>query len=453
MTLQEKLVTRSPSSFGLEGLPKIAYGRGSYLYDVNGKRYLDGSGGPAVYAIGHANPEVNEAVKAQLDKIAHGYRYLFTSDAAEELVNIIYEVTGFRKVVFVSSGSEAVESCLKIALQYWAAKGKMSKRRFIARERSWHGNTLGALSVSGFRARRAPFEGSLLDVSRVSAANDYRRPPGVSSDALAGYLANELEQEILRVGAENIAAFIFEPVVGAAGGVVPAPRGYAKAVTEVCRKHDILVISDEVMCGSGRVGTWRALEHDGVMPDLMSIAKGLAAGYVPLGAALYSDEINDTIVAAHGGAQTGHTFTGHTAACAAGVAVQKLMKRENLIERVRVRGASFQEELRKALAHIPEVGDVRGRGYFIGIELVEDPESKRPFPPQLKLHAEIANTAFANGLICYPCTGNVDGVAGDTVIIAPPYNASDAELAEIIEILTPSIEQAVSRARSQARAT
>ncbi|WP_205042091.1 aspartate aminotransferase family protein [Rhodoligotrophos defluvii] len=445
-------MTRSPSSFGVEGLPKIAYGRGSYLYDVDGKRYLDGSGGPAVYAIGHANAEVNEAIKAQLDKIAHGYRYLFTSDAAEELAHIVHELTGFRNMVFVSSGSEAVESCLKIALQYWAAKGKMSKRRFIARERSWHGNTLGALSVSGFRARRAAFEGSLIDVSRVSAANDYRRPAGVSSDELAGYLARELEDEILRVGADKIAAFIFEPVVGAAGGVVPAPRGYAQAVAAVCRKHDILVISDEVMCGSGRVGTWRALEHDGVMPDLMSVAKGLAAGYVPLGASLYSDHIHETIVSAHGGAQTGHTFTGHTAACAAGVAVQKLIKRENLVERVRVRGATFQDELRRALAHIPEVGDVRGRGYFIGVELVEDPESKRPFPPQLKVHADIGNTAFANGLICYPCTGNVDGVAGDTVIISPPYNASDAELAEIIDMFTRSVEQAIGRARQAARA-
>lgn len=447
MNVQEKVAPKGPSSFGLDGLPKIAYGKGSYLYDVTGKRYLDGSGGPAVYAIGHANAEVNDAIKAQLDKIAHAYRYLFTSDAADELVEIIGDLSGFKNVVFVTSGSEAVESCLKIALQYWACKGQMSKRRFISRDRSWHGNTIGGLSVSGFLTRRAPFEGSLLEVSHVSPANAYRPPAGLNSGDLVGYLTAEIEAEILRVGPDNIAAFIFEPVVGAAGGVVPAPEGYAKAVIELCHRHNILVIADEVMCGAGRCGTWRALEHDGVKPDLMTVAKGLGAGYVPLGAALYSDEIHRTIIEAHGGTQTGHTFTGHTAACASAVAVQKIIMRENLVERVRTRGATFQEEIRNALAHIPEVGDVRGRGYFIGIELVKNPETKEPFKPELRVHAEIGNTAFANGLICYPCAGNVGGTAGDTVIIAPPYNASDDELAEIIDTLTKSIETVVEKAR------
>ncbi|MGF7161662.1 adenosylmethionine-8-amino-7-oxononanoate aminotransferase [Rhodoligotrophos appendicifer] len=447
MSKREELVTRSASSYGIEDLPRIAYARGSYLYDVNGKRYLDGSGGPAVYCIGHSNEEVNEAIKSQLDKVAHAYRYLFTSDASDELVEIVRDLTGFANMVFVSSGSEAVESCLKIALQYWAAKDQMSKRRFIARRRSWHGNTLGALSVSGFRARRAAFEGSLLDVNFVSPANDYRRPEGVSSEALAAYLAQELEDEILKLGAENVAAFIFEPVVGAAGGVVPAPKGYAKAVQEVCRKHDVLMISDEVMCGAGRVGTWRALEHDGVMPDIMSVAKGLAAGYIPLGASLYTQTIRDVLVSAHGGPQTGHTFTGHTAACAAGVAVQRLIKRDGLIDHVRSRGATFQDQLRSALSHIPEVGDVRGRGYFIGIELVADPATKTPFPAELKIHADIGNTAFDKGLIVYPCTGNVDGFAGDTVIVSPAYNATEGELEEIITTLTASIEAAVGRAR------
>ena len=315
--------TGTGSSYGVDHLPKIASARGSYLYDVDGRRYLDGSGGPAVYCLGHAHPEVNAAVKAQLDQIAHAYRYLFSSDAADELTEIITRASGghFPHIVFVSSGSEAVESCLKIALQYHAATGAMSRRRFISRRRSWHGNTLGALSVSDFQSRRAAFEGSLLDVSFVSAANAYRPPDGVAPEDLVTFLAKELEDEILRVGPETVAAFIFEPVVGAAGGVVPAPAGYAQAIALVCRHHGVLIIGDEVMCGSGRVGTFRALEHDGVVPDIMSIAKGLAAGYVPLGAALYSDRIHQALMAAHGGAQTGHTFTGHTAACAAGVAV------------------------------------------------------------------------------------------------------------------------------------
>lgn len=443
----------SISSFGVEDLPRMAYGRGSYVFDRTGKRYLDGSGGPAVYSVGHANEEVNAAIKAQLDEIAHAYRYVFTSDASDALQEIVLRQTGggFHKIIFVSSGSEAVESCLKIALQYWSAVGRQGKRRFISRKRSWHGNTLGALSVSHFKSRRDAFEGSLLDVSFVSAANDYRRPEGVTSEGLAAHLAAEFEAEILRQGADSVAAFIFEPVVGAAGGVVPAPAGYAQAIAEVCRRHDVLLIADEVMCGSGRVGSWRALAHDGVQPDIMSIAKGLAGGYVPLGAALYTRRIGDALTSAHGGAQTGHTFTGHTAACAAGVAVQTLIAREGLIDRVRCRGAKLQEEIRSALAHIPEVGDVRGRGYFIGVEFVRDPLTKEPFAPDAQLHARIGAAAFARGLIIYPCSGNVDGVSGDTLIVAPPYNASDDELAELTDLLTSSVEEAVASVRATGR--
>ena len=449
--MSKSRITSTGSSYGVDRLPKIAYARGSYLFDVDGKRYLDGSGGPAVYCLGHAHPEVNEALAEQNAKIAHAYRYLFSSDACDELTDIITDRTGgnFSKIVFVSSGSEAVESCLKIALQYHAARGEMSRRRFISRRRSWHGNTLGALSVSDFKVRRDSFEGSLLDVSFVSSANAYRPPEGVSADQLVPHLAAELEAEILRVGPENVAAFIFEPVVGAAGGVVPAPAGYAKAIEAVCRRHGVLIIGDEVMCGSGRVGTWRALEHDGLVPDIMSIAKGLGGGYVPLGAALFSDHVHETLVGAHGGAQTGHTFTGHTAACAAAVAVQKIVKRDNLLEHVLARGARLQQELRAALADVAEVGDIRGRGYFIGMEIVANPGTKVPFAANLKVHADIGRRAFDAGLICYPCTGNVGGVAGDTVIIAPPYNASEEELGEIVSTLTRSVKDAVAFARAQ----
>ncbi|ATN35483.1 hypothetical protein ACO34A_16900 [Rhizobium sp. ACO-34A] len=441
--------TSTGSSYGVQALPKIAYGRGSYLYDANGKRYLDGSGGPAVYCLGHAHPEVTEAVKEQLDRVAHGYRYLFTSDAMEELTEIIrYNTDGhFGNIVFVTSGSEAVESCLKIALQYHTARGEKSRRRFISRRRSWHGNTLGALSVSDFKIRREAFEGSLLDVSFVSSANAYRLPEGADAEGLVTYLANELEEEILKVGAEKVAAFIFEPVVGAAGGVVPAPEGYAKAVAAVCRRHGVLLISDEVMCGSGRTGTWRALAEDGVVPDIMSIAKGLAAGYQPLGAALYSGNVHEVLMAAHGGAMTGHTFTGHTSACAAGVAVQKIVTRDGLLDRVRTRGPILQQELRAALADVGEVGDIRGRGFFIGLEMVADPVSKEPFPSYASLHAAIGRRAFEAGLICYPCAGNVGGVAGDTVILAPPYNASEEELGEVVSILSRAIRDSVAEAR------
>jgi adenosylmethionine-8-amino-7-oxononanoate aminotransferase len=435
-----------------DGLPRVAYARGSYLYDVDGKRYLDGSGGPAVYCLGHAHPEVNEALRIQNEKVAHAYRYHFTSDASDQLQAIITDRTGghFRQMVFVTSGSEAVESCLKIALQFHAARGDMARRRFISRRRSWHGNTLGALSVSDFKTRRDAYEGSLLDVSFVSPANVYRPPEGVTPDQLATHLAAELEAEILRAGPGTVAAFIFEPVVGAAGGVVPAPEGYAKAVQAICRRHGVLMIGDEVMCGSGRTGTWRALEQDGVVPDIMSVAKGLAGGYVPLGAALYSDAIHEALVAAHGGVQTGHTFTGHTTACAAGVAVQTIIKRDGLLGHVLSRGARLRDELRAALSDVDEVGDIRGRGYFVGIEIVADPETRQPFDPDLMVHAVIGRRALDKGLICYPCTGNVGGTSGDTVILAPPYNASEEELGELVTTLADAVRQAVAFARGHA---
>ncbi len=293
--------------FGIENLPRIVRGEGSYLFDDKGRRYLDGSGGPAAFCIGHANREVNAAITAQLEKVACGYRYLFTSDALEQLTQLLLSLSGpdFGHVVYTGSGSESIESALKVALQYYDARELPAKRHFIARQRSYHGNTLGALSISGYTERRAPFEGSLLDVSFVSAANAYRPPAGVSEDELTGYLADELEAKIQAVGPDRVAAFIFEPVVGAAGGVVPAPPGYAQAVRQVCSRYDVLLIADEVMSGVGRCGTWRALEHDGISPDIMSIAKGLAGGYIPLGATVFKHEVGDTILQAQGGIMTG----------------------------------------------------------------------------------------------------------------------------------------------------
>ncbi len=432
------------SGFGIAELPKIVRGRGSYLYDAAGKRYIDGSGGPAVFSVGHAHPEVNAAIMHQLNEIAYGYRYLFTSSALEELnATVLAACGGYKDVVYSSSGSEAVESALKIALQHFFARGLPRKRHFIARERSWHGNTLGALSVSGFIDRRRSFEGSLLDVSFVSPANSYRPPPGVSAEALNAHLAAELERTILARGPETVAAFIFEPIVGAAGGVVPAPTGYAAAIQNVCRKYDVLMIADEVMCGSGRSGTWRTLEHDGVVADIMTVAKGLAGGYIPLGATLCTAAVSAPIMSEHGAFQTGQTFTGHTAACAAGLAVQKIVERDGLLARVRGTGPVFQAAIREALSGFAEVGDVRGRGFFIGIELVRDRATKLPFPRERALSFDVGRRAFADGLICYPCSGNVDGASGDTIIIAPPYNASDAELEEILSKLRAAVAAAL----------
>ena len=431
----------------MEGMPRIVRGEGSYLYDATGKRYLDGSGGPAAFCLGHGNREVNAAITAQLAQVACGYRYLFTSEPLEQLTSLLLEKCGplFGQIVFASSGSEAVEGAMKVALQYWDARGRPDKHRFIARERSYHGSTLGALSLSGFAERRKPFVASLLDVSFVSAANSYRPLPGVAAAQLVSALAEELDARIRSLGAENVAAFVFEPVVGAAGGVVPAPAGYAQAVRELCDRHDVLLIADEVMSGSGRCGTWCALEHDRVTPDIIAVAKGLAGGYIPLAATIFRREIGEAIVEAHGAVLTGHTYSGHTAACAAGLAVQRIVERDALLTRVRSRGQMLLAELRGSLGGFAEVGDVRGRGYFIGVELVRDRATKAPFPQERGLSQEIGRHAFQDGLICFPCAGNAGGGLGDTVIIAPPYNANDVELSELVEKLTRAVARSVSQ--------
>jgi adenosylmethionine-8-amino-7-oxononanoate aminotransferase len=263
----------------------------------------------------------------------------------------------------------------------------------------------------------------------------------VTPENVAEYCANELEQEILRLGADKVAAFIFEPVVGAAGGCVPAPPGYAKRVREICDRHGVLLIADEVMCGAGRTGTWRALQHDGVEPDIMSVAKGLAGGYVPLSAAIYHERLREPMYARHGGLLTGHTFTAHTLACAAGVAVQKIVRRDGLLEKVRENGILLKQMLSDALGARAYVGDIRGRGYFLCVEIVRDRASKEPYPRDHLLNQKIGRQAFANGLICYPVGGNVDGKRGDIVILSPPYIATRDELGEIVDKLQMSLSQ------------
>ncbi|KAF0174738.1 MAG: class III aminotransferase [Rhodobacteraceae bacterium] len=424
-------------------LPKVVRAKGSYLWDATGKQYIDGSGGPAVYCLGHANTEVNDAIIAQLAQIAHGYRYNFTTDALEELTEIIRTQAGgtLREMVFVTGGSEAVESCLKIALQYQTAIGQKSRRRFISRERSWHGNTLGALGLSGFAERTAAYEGAFIPSIKLSPANAYRPIAGATSATAGEACAAELEAAILAHGPETIAGFVFEPVVGAAGGCVPAPETYARRVREICTKYGVLMIADEVMCGAGRTGPWRALQRDGVEPDIMSVAKGLAGGYQPLGAAVCTTQVWEAIRAVDGTFGTGHTFTGHTAACAAGVAVQKIVQREGLLARVAANESRIKGWLADALQGVDAIGDIRGRGHFICAELVADRDSKAPFDPSLKLFMKIRAQAMENGLICYPVGGNVDGLSGDIVILAPPYNCTDAELTEIVDKTALSVRQ------------
>ena len=424
-------------------LPHVTHAKGSYLWDATGKQYIDGSGGPAVYCLGHANAEVNAAVTAQMADIAHGYRYNFTTTALDDLTRIIRQNCGgtLSEMVYVTGGSEAVESCLKIALQYQTAIGQKSRRRFISRQRSWHGNTLGALGVSGFSERTVAYEGAFIPSIKLSPANAYRPIPGATAETAGAACAAELEAAILAHGPETIAAFIFEPVVGAAGGCVPAPDGYARPVRDICTRYGVLMIADEVMCGAGRTGPWRALEKDGVEPDIMSVAKGLAAGYLPLGAAICTTAVWEAIRQKDGAFGTGHTFTGHTAACAAGVAVQNIIARDGLLARVQGNESRLKSWLSDALHDVDAIGDIRGRGHFICAELVANRATKAPFDPARKLFLKIRQQAMANGLICYPVGGNVDGTSGDIVILAPPYNCTDDELTEIIDKTARSIRE------------
>jgi len=435
------------ASFVSDSLPKVSHGQGCYVFDSSGKQYIDGSGGPAVFSLGHSHPEVNGAIKEQLDQIAHGYRYTFTSDPLIQLNEHIQAQTGpgLENITYVSSGSEAVESALKIALQYHWVRGDRSRTQFIARQRSYHGNTLGALSVSGFAQRRKQFESSLIPCSFVSAANAYR--PAVDGDesALTDFLANELEQEILRQGAENVAAFIFEPVVGAAGGVVPAPEGYARKIRQICDQYGVLLIADEVMCGSGRTGSWRALEQeDNVLPDIMTIAKGLGGGFVPLGATLYSDKIAGPIFETDGGPNTGHTFTGHTLACAAAAKVQEIVRRDRLVDHVRDQGKILLSRLRESVGDIDAVGDIRGRGHFFGVELVANRDTKQPFDAELNLTDVLRFRTLEAGLILYLVNGTIDGVVGDVAIVSPPYIAGETEIDEIMDKFATSLRLALS---------
>ena len=430
-------------------LPKLASGRGSRVVDVSGKEYLDGSGGPAVFCLGHSHPEVNEAIRVQLDLVAHAYRYNFSSDPLEELTELVGRRAGsdLPQMVFTCGGSEAVESALKIALHFHWANGEPTRA----------GSSLVAGRGTATRWGPCRSRTSAIDRRRTAARCCRCRtsPPSTPSDRrtecdtadVATWCAAELESEIVRLGPTNVAAFIFEPVVGAAGGVVPAPDGYARLVREVCDRHGVLMIADEVMCGAGRCGTWRALEHDGVVPDIMAVAKGLGGGYVPLGATLYRRRIAEVLDAVSGGPMTGHTFTGHTLACAAGLAVQRIVERDGLVERVHRDGPALQQSLRDALGAVDavadSVGDIRGRGFFIGIEFVADRATNEPFDPSLSLHLRIRRQSLDHGLICYPMGGNVDGTRGDTVIIAPPYNVSAEDLDQIVQRFADSVQGAL----------
>lgn len=419
-------------------------GEGCYLIDADGKRYFDGSGGAAVSCLGHGDPEVTRAAKAQLDALAFAHTSFFTSEPAEALADLlIAQAPGdLDRVYFVSGGSEAIEAALKLARQYHLERGEPQRRHLIARRQSYHGNTLGALAAGGNQWRRSQFEPMLIGVSHIAPCYEYaEKPEGETSWDYGQRVAQELEDEILRLGPDTVMAFIAEPVVGATLGAVPAVEGYFKRIREICDRYGVLLILDEVMCGMGRTGHLFACEAEGIVPDIVTIAKGLGAGYQPIGAMLCTGEIYDTIAQGSGFFQHGHTYVGHPVATATGLAVINAILGRNLLPRVRDMGGQLETGLRGALGQHPHVGDIRGRGLFWGVEIVEDRDTKAPFDPDLAIAGRLKAAAFEAGLICYPMRGTRDGRIGDHVLLAPPFIMEPQHIDEIAEKLCAAFDK------------
>jgi hypothetical protein len=428
--------------------PRLAYplavrGEGAYLFDRSGKRYLDASGGAAVSCLGHSDRAVTEAIARQLERLPFAHTSFFTNEPMEALADalIARAPKSFDKVYFVSGGSEAIEAALKLARQYFVEKGEPQRAHLIGRRQSYHGNTLGALAVGGNQWRRRQFEPLLVGATHVSPCYPYRgKEPGESDASYVERLGSELEEKVVQLGKDRVIAFVAETVAGATLGAVPPVPGYFRRVREICDRHGILLVLDEVMCGMGRCGTLWAFEQEGIVPDLVTVAKGLGAGYQPIGAVLVAKKVSDAILGGSGFFQHGHTYIGHAAACAGALAVQKRLHDDGVLGRVAPMGNALERRLKNAFAEHPHVGDIRGRGLFWGLELVEDRSTKQPFDPKLRMHARVKRAALEAGLLCYPMGGTIDGARGDHVLIAPPFIVEDAQLDELVDKLRASIQ-------------
>jgi adenosylmethionine-8-amino-7-oxononanoate aminotransferase len=431
--------------------PVAVGGEGVFLLDASGTRYLDASGGAAVSCLGHGHPAVVAAIRAQAETLAYAHTSFFTSRPAEELADrlVAGAPPGLSRVYYVSGGSEGIEAALKMARQFFLEVGQPRRRHVIARWQSYHGNTLGALAAGGNRWRREPFAPLLIDVPHVSPCFAYRgRRDDESEEAYGRRVADELEAEILRLGPDTVAAFVAETVVGATSGAVPPVPGYFRRIRDICDRHGVLLILDEVMCGMGRTGTLHACEQEGIAPDLLVIAKGLGGGYQPIGAVLLSQRIYEAFERGSGFFQHGHTYMGHPVACAAALAVQKTIESEGLLDRVRAMGRRLRGALEARFGPHPSVGDVRGRGLFQAIELVRDRASKEPFEPDLRLHTRVKREAMARGLLVYPMGGTIDGRRGDHVLLAPPFIVEEPHVDVIVERLGEALDAALAATRA-----
>jgi adenosylmethionine-8-amino-7-oxononanoate aminotransferase len=426
--------------------PLAARAQGCIIEDAAGRRYLDASGGAAVSCLGHGHPDVLAAMHEQLDRIAYAHTSFFSTEVAESLADALVAdaPAGISHVYLVSGGSEAMEAALKLARQYFVEIGQPQRARFIARRNSYHGNTLGALAVGGNAWRRAQFAPLLIDVEHVAPPYAYRdRRADETGAQYCARLVAEIEQSFERVGGEKVIAFVAETVGGATSGCLTAPAGYYRAVRQICDRHGALLILDEVMCGMGRTGTLHACAQEGVAPDLMAIAKGLGGGYQPVGAVMVAARVIDALAQGTGFFQHGHTYIGHPLACAAALAVQRVLRRDRLVERCARQGEKLAARLQATFGGHPHVGDLRGRGLFLALELVADRGTKAPFDPARRLAARVRAEAMARGLMCYPMGGTIDGRRGDHVLLAPPFIVGDDELDQIVERLRQALDAAV----------
>jgi adenosylmethionine-8-amino-7-oxononanoate aminotransferase len=431
-------------------LPVAVEGRGVVIRDAEGNSYIDASGGAAVSCLGHGHPDIVNAMRAQLEKLEYAHTSFFTTEAAEALADdlVAHAPPGIGRVYLVSGGSEAMETALKLARQYFVERGEESRTRFIARRQSYHGNTLGALSVGGHMQRREAFKPLLFEAHHIEPCYAYRHRRSDEDDEAYGFrAAAALEKKLIELGPETVAGFVAEPVVGAtAGAVTPAP-GYFKRIREICDRYGVLLILDEVMCGMGRTGTLHASEQEGISPDIMTVAKGLGAGYQPIGAVLMAGRVFDAFAQGSGAFYHGHTYIGHPVACAAALAVQQVIRRDSLLENVRRQGERLQAGLEERFGNHAHVGEVRGRGLFRAIELVAERGSKAPFAPEHNVAGRIKAAAMANGLCVYPGRGTADGHSGDHILMAPPFIVDGETVDTIVERLGKAVDETIAKLR------
>jgi adenosylmethionine-8-amino-7-oxononanoate aminotransferase len=419
--------------------PMLDRAEGIYMWDKSGKCYIDGSSGAMVSNIGHSNPKVLAAMRAQMEKSTFGYRLHFQTEASETLAAKVAELApaAMNKVFFVSGGSEAVESCLKLARQYVLTQGQAQRFKVISRYPSYHGSTLGALAITGYAPMSAPFDPMMQRMPKVPAPRAYLDGLDADDPATGLHYANMLEAKILEEGPETVLAFIVEPVGGASTGALVPPAGYMRRIREICSQYGVLLIHDEVMTGGGRTGRFFGAEHWDVVPDIIAISKGFGGGYVPLGAMIARDDIVEAVMQG-GGFINGFTYAGNPLACAAGCAVLDEIAAQDLTANAARMGEALAMRLRGLMQRYPLIGDVRGKGLLAAFELMADRHTKDPLPAHLNAHARLVDIAYDNGLIIYSRRTR-GGTSGDHFLVCPPMIVTEAQLDDITQRLDQSL--------------